>query len=492
MAKTNQVSIWEVSTNDRHNKLNSHVDDDEEGRPSKYQRSLAAFENLKCCCSCSSPIFIGFVIGALVAGIVLATVVSIYVVDSGTYYIMIFFLNTNTYRSSSQRVLQLLVVRRRLALRLLAQQQLQPPPQQRLQPLLRQLLAQQQLRPVQLQRLQPQRLQQVRALPLQALQALPLQLPAQHQLRPVQLQRLQPQRLQQVRALPLQALQALPLQPPAQQQLRPVQPQRLRAPLPLAQQQLLQQVHHQHRLVLQLRLLQQPQRLRASLPLAQQQLLQQVHHQHRLVLQLRLLQQPQLLRQALLHQLHQCRRQLQLVLPQQPLQQQHHKQQRVQLQVQQQHQLQLRQQRLLATTGVVPNGYNNLNWTNVWYVNASTEPTSGYEYAVTSPPFVGTNPGGATVKITSANGTSFAFDSVIVTSAWRDDLYWVIYGYRNGVNTVAGGFYMQVANQTIISCGSCTNLDTLYFVVSGGTPHVGLAQTGYESAFDNLCISFGY
>ncbi|CAF3362839.1 unnamed protein product [Rotaria socialis] len=444
MAKTNQVSIWEVSTNDRHNKLNSHVDDDEEGRPSKYQRSLAAFENLKCCCSCSSPIFIGFVIGALVAGIVLATVVSIYVVDS--------------------------VVRRRLALRLLAQQQLQPPPQQRLQPLLRQLLAQQQLRPVQLQRLQPQR-------------------------------------LQQVRALPLQALQALPLQPPAQQQLRPVQPQRLRAPLPLAQQQLLQQVHHQHRLVLQLRLLQQPQRLRASLPLAQQQLLQQVHHQHRLVLQLRLLQQPQLLRQALLHQLHQCRRQLQLVLPQQPLQQQHHKQQRVQLQVQQQHQLQLRQQRLvrcttcvtfdnipgqLATTGVVPNGYNNLNWTNVWYVNASTEPTSGYEYAVTSPPFVGTNPGGATVKITSANGTSFAFDSVIVTSAWRDDLYWVIYGYRNGVNTVAGGFYMQVANQTIISCGSCTNLDTLYFVVSGGTPHVGLAQTGYESAFDNLCISFGY
>ncbi|CAF3736972.1 unnamed protein product [Rotaria socialis] len=361
MAKTNQVSIWEVSTNDRHNKLNSHVDDDEEGRP---------------------------------------------------------------------------IVRRRLALRLLAQQQLQPLPQQRLQPLLRQLLAQQQLRPVQLQRLQPQRLQQVRALPLQALQALPLQLPAQ-------------------------------------QQLRPVQPQRLRAPLPLAQ----------------------------------QQLLQQVHHQHRLVLQLRLLQQPQLLRQALLHQLHQCRRQLQLVLPQQPLQQQHHKQQRVQLQVQQQHQLQLRQQRLvrcttcvtfdnipgqLATTGVVPNGYNNLNWTNVWYVNASTEPTSGYEYDVTSPPFVGTNPGGATVKITSANGTSFAFDSVIVTSAWRDDLYWVIYGYRNGVNTVAGGFYMQVANQTIISCGSCTNLDTLYFVVSGGTPHVGLAQTGYESAFDNLCISFGY
>ncbi|CAF4310570.1 unnamed protein product, partial [Rotaria magnacalcarata] len=146
----------------------------------------------------------------------------------------------------------------------------------------------------------------------------------------------------------------------------------------------------------------------------------------------------------------------------------------------------------LATTGVVPNGYHNLNWANVWYVNASTEPTSGYQYDVTSPPFVGTNPGGATVEITSANGTSFAFDSMVVTSAWRDNLYWVIYGYRNGVNTVAGGFYMQVMNQTTISCGTCTNLDTLYFVVSGGTPHLGLAQTGYEFAFDDLCISFGY
>ncbi|CAF2031521.1 unnamed protein product [Rotaria magnacalcarata] len=114
MAKTNQVSIWEIPTNVCHNKLNSHVDDDEEGRPHKYRRSLPAFENLKCCFSCSSPIFIGFVIGALVAGIVLATVVSIYVVDS--------------------------VVRRRLALRLLTQQQLLLPAQQQLQPLPQQRL----------------------------------------------------------------------------------------------------------------------------------------------------------------------------------------------------------------------------------------------------------------------------------------------------------------------------------------------------------------
>ncbi|CAF4955555.1 unnamed protein product, partial [Rotaria sp. Silwood1] len=87
-----------------------------------------------------------------------------------------------------------------------------------------------------------------------------------------------------------------------------------------------------------------------------------------------------------------------------------------------------------STSGVVPNGYKNLNWTNVLYLNSSTMPTSGYQTAVNSPPFVGYNPGGTIVQITTANGTKFAFNSVIVSSAWRDNLVWSIYGYRSGTN----------------------------------------------------------
>ncbi|CAF3994265.1 unnamed protein product [Rotaria sordida] len=145
-----------------------------------------------------------------------------------------------------------------------------------------------------------------------------------------------------------------------------------------------------------------------------------------------------------------------------------------------------------STSGIVPNGYKNLNWTNVMYLNASTMPTSGYQTITTSPPFVGYNPGGATVMITTANGTKFAFNSVVVSSAWRDNLAWSIYGFRAGTNVVAGSFTMSVLNKTIISCGACSNWDTIYFTSSGGTPRSGLAENGTEFAFDDLCISFGY
>lgn len=144
------------------------------------------------------------------------------------------------------------------------------------------------------------------------------------------------------------------------------------------------------------------------------------------------------------------------------------------------------------TSGVIPNGYNNLNWANTQYLNASSAPTSGYQTAVTSPPFVAYNPGGYTVTITSANGTRFAFNSIVVAPAWRDDLIWTIYGYRNGSALLSGSFALYVANQTTISCGVCSNWDTISMTASGGTPHSGLTQTGAEFAFDNLCISFGY
>jgi hypothetical protein len=145
-----------------------------------------------------------------------------------------------------------------------------------------------------------------------------------------------------------------------------------------------------------------------------------------------------------------------------------------------------------ATSGVIPNGYKFLNWTNTYYLNASTVPMSGYQTAAYSPPYVAYNPGGAMVQITSANGTSFAFNSMIVAAAWRNNLVWTVNGYRYGVNTLSGSLLMTEVNQTIVTCNGCTNYDTLQFTTSGGTPVSGLAQSGTEFGFDNLCISFGY
>jgi hypothetical protein len=146
----------------------------------------------------------------------------------------------------------------------------------------------------------------------------------------------------------------------------------------------------------------------------------------------------------------------------------------------------------LPTTGIVPNGYNNLNWTNTQYVNASTMPISGYQSAVSSPPFVAYNLGGSTIQITTANGTRFAFNSIILASAWRDNLLWTISGYRAGVNLLVGGMTLFAMNKTILTCGVCSNWDTFFMTSSGGTPRPGLSQNTTEFVFDNLCISFGY
>jgi hypothetical protein len=119
-------------------------------------------------------------------------------------------------------------------------------------------------------------------------------------------------------------------------------------------------------------------------------------------------------------------------------------------------------------------------------------PISGYQTAVSSPPFIAYNPGGNIVGITTANGTRFAFNSIIIAAAWRDNLIWYIYGYRAGVNVLYAYLPIFVTNQTIVSCSSCSDWDTIYMTTSGGTPHFGLAQNGTEFGFDDLCISFGY
>ncbi|CAF0742263.1 unnamed protein product [Adineta ricciae] len=145
-----------------------------------------------------------------------------------------------------------------------------------------------------------------------------------------------------------------------------------------------------------------------------------------------------------------------------------------------------------STSGAVPNGYQNLNWTNTNYLNASTVPSSGYPIAMQSPSYVAYNPGGAAVQIISANGTSFSFDSVTIAAAYRSGLQWNINLYRLGVLQISGPFLINTVNSTIISCGVCTNIDTIVFTTSGGTAVNGLSGSGTEFGFDDLCISFGY
>ncbi|CAF0751434.1 unnamed protein product [Adineta ricciae] len=145
-----------------------------------------------------------------------------------------------------------------------------------------------------------------------------------------------------------------------------------------------------------------------------------------------------------------------------------------------------------STIGVVPNNYKSLNWNNTYYLNVSTVPLSGYTKVLGSSPYVATNQGGGVVRISSVNGTSFSFDSVLIVAAWRDNLNWSIYLYRLGVLQVSGSFILDTKNSTTVTCGSCTNIDMLIMTATGGTPVNGLAQNGTEFGFNDLCVSLGY
>ena len=97
-----------------------------------------------------------------------------------------------------------------------------------------------------------------------------------------------------------------------------------------------------------------------------------------------------------------------------------------------------------STSGVIPNGYKNLNWVNAEYVNISTMPSnSGYGRKYGDSPFVMHNPTGEMINITTANGSRFSYDSIRITSAWRDSL---------NVTVRAPSYQVALISLKILSC----------------------------------------
>ena len=145
-----------------------------------------------------------------------------------------------------------------------------------------------------------------------------------------------------------------------------------------------------------------------------------------------------------------------------------------------------------SSSGTVPNGYNNLNWMNTMYINATSAPLSGFRSIVPASPYVAYNPGGSNITISSTNGSSFSFDSITWASAWRNSLTISFAFFRSGSYRMGTSITVFVGNSTTLQCTSCTNIDTIVMSSSGGIPYAGLSQNGTEMVLDNLCISFGY
>ena len=147
-----------------------------------------------------------------------------------------------------------------------------------------------------------------------------------------------------------------------------------------------------------------------------------------------------------------------------------------------------------SVSGTIPNGYYNLNWNNIQYINVSTILDGGYQTLMSVPPYVIHNPTGSAMTITSTNGTRFFFNSFNTTAAWRNNLLMNIQGYRSGTLTFNFTTPIFVSNQTVVRCSSsvCSDLDTLIISTSRRITVSGLNGTGTQMVIDDFCVSFGY
>jgi hypothetical protein len=143
----------------------------------------------------------------------------------------------------------------------------------------------------------------------------------------------------------------------------------------------------------------------------------------------------------------------------------------------------------LNASTAVPNGYNNINWTNA-YVYTNPTNTSGYYTGIVSRPNAINNKNGNPMTMTSANGSLITLNFLTVAAAWQDDLQLTVIGYRSDAVIVNNTYTLQVFTVSYLTFTGYTGLDNITFITSGGTENPVVSGGGMQFAMDNICLSF--
>ncbi len=140
----------------------------------------------------------------------------------------------------------------------------------------------------------------------------------------------------------------------------------------------------------------------------------------------------------------------------------------------------------LGNLAPIANGYQGLNWNNIYSVDGVDYGASGYQNGVVSPKNVAYNAYGDPGSISVAAGT-FTFNGADFTAAWMNGLQLTLTG-------LAGGSTLYSTVLTLDTSGplhfttNWSGIDTLTFSTAGGTrgPYDG---GGEHFAMDNLTIN---
>ncbi|CAF3341683.1 unnamed protein product [Rotaria socialis] len=140
----------------------------------------------------------------------------------------------------------------------------------------------------------------------------------------------------------------------------------------------------------------------------------------------------------------------------------------------------------------LPNGFSGFQWVNANYMNVSyyeeVNGWSGYSAALSSGQYVGLNKDGKMLSMIINAAKSFTLKSMIVASAWNDNLTLEITGKRGGSVFKSQRFTLQLQQQSIEL--NWPNLEIINFLSYGGEPNSDIKGNGPEFALDNLCVEF--
>lgn len=131
----------------------------------------------------------------------------------------------------------------------------------------------------------------------------------------------------------------------------------------------------------------------------------------------------------------------------------------------------------------IPNGYGGLNWGNMYYLNASAYPNSGYSNGLVSGDYLAFNLG---ANLAVASGSSFDFNGAYLVSAWNDGLSVNIKGYLG-----ASLLYDTTVNPSYESPTwfqfNFLGVDKLEFTSFGGVDaDIGDDGMGFHFGMDNF------
>ena len=140
----------------------------------------------------------------------------------------------------------------------------------------------------------------------------------------------------------------------------------------------------------------------------------------------------------------------------------------------------------------LPNGFSGFQWVNANYMNVTYHEQvngwSGYSAALSSGEYVGLNKDGQMLAMIINAASSFTLQSMIIASAWYNNLTLEITGKRGGSVLKSKRLTLQLQPQRVVF--DWPNLETVSFSTSGGEPNSNVKERGTQFAFDNLCVEF--